>query len=365
MSVSMTELGQILQQSLAGQAPSEAQWAQLIQWELGDLNRAQTWQITSGNVRCVLEERLDWLKRIVPLHADLPLPDQPLEAYLPLYWQLWLPLALRLRADRQQQNHPLIEGFLGGQGTGKTTLTQILQRFLQVMGYHTVGLSIDDLYKTYAERQQVKAIDPRLIWRGPPGTHDIDLGIATLQSIRQAQPGQIAYLPRFDKSLHGGEGDRVDPEPVQDVDIVLFEGWFLGMRPVTPRCFEGDLPDPIFTPTDRQFAADMNERLREYLPLWDLLDRLIVLCPEDYRMSQQWRRQAEHRMKAQGKAGMSDATIDEFVTYFWKALHPEVFLPPLKTQGGWADLVIEIGSNRVPRKIYTPKISTAFTDKGV
>ncbi|HEY9877015.1 MAG TPA: glycerate kinase [Leptolyngbyaceae cyanobacterium] len=356
----MTELGQILQQFLNGQPLSEAQWAQLIHWELADLERAQAWQITPVNVRSVLDERLGWLRQVAPLHPDLPLPSQPLEIYLPLYWQLWLPLALRLRADRQQQAHPLIEGFLGGQGTGKTTLTQILQRFLQAMGYHTVGLSIDDLYKTYADRQQLKVMDPRLIWRGPPGTHDISLGIETLKSIRQTQPGQVAYLPRFDKSLHSGEGDRVAPEPVQDVDIVLFEGWFLGMRPVARTCFEGDLPDPISTSTDRQFAADMNERLRDYLPLWELLDRLVILCPEDYRMSQQWRRQAEHRMKATGKAGMSDETINEFVTYFWKALHPEVFLPPLKAQGDWVDLVIEIGTDRVPRKIYSPKTSAVL-----
>lgn len=363
--MSMTELGQILQQFLNGQALSGAQWAELVDWELADLDRAQAWKITPANVQGVLEERLDWLRRVIPLHAELPLPDQPLEVYLPLYWQLWLPLALWLRADRQQQTCPLIAGFLGGQGTGKTTLTQILQRFLQAMGYRSVGLSIDDLYKTYADRQQVKAIDPRLVWRGPPGTHDIELGIKTLQAIRQAQAKEVVYLPRFEKSLHGGEGDRVNPEPMQDIDIVLFEGWFLGMRPVEPACFEGDLPDPISTTEDCQFAADMNERLREYLPLWDLLDRLIVLCPEDYRMSQQWRRQAEHDMKAQGKAGMSDKTIDEFVTYFWKALHPELFLPPLKNQGAWVDLVIEIGTDRVPRRIYTPKTFRASTNKGL
>jgi D-glycerate 3-kinase len=351
----MTQIVQILQQSLAGEALSAAQWQQLIDWELADGQRAAAWQISADTAQASLEERLMWLHRVVPLQSALPLPPQPLDSYLPLYWQLWLPLALWLRSARQSQSQPLIQGFLGGQGTGKTTLTQVLKQLLQVMGYRTAGLSIDDLYKTYAERQQLLTADPRLIWRGPPGTHDIELAIATLSRIRQAQPGQAVPLPRFDKSLHGGQGDRVDPEPVQDIDILLFEGWFLGVRPIAPETFDQPLPLPIETPSDRQFAQDMNQQLQAYLPLWAELDRLVVLYPQDYRISQQWRRQAEHQMMAQGKTGMSDATIDEFVAYFWKALHPELFVAPLRHQGAWVDLVVEIAPNRVPLTIYAPE----------
>ncbi|MBD2257288.1 glycerate kinase [Pseudanabaena sp. FACHB-2040] len=351
----MIDVVQILEQSLAGQPIAEDQWQQLIAWELTDTRRSSAWQITPKTVREALEERLHWLHQMVPLHDRLPLPHQPLSAYLPLYWQLWLPLALQLRAARQSQSSPLIQGFLGGQGTGKTTLTQILQLLLQVMGYRTVGLSIDDLYKTYADRQQLRLIDPRLIWRGPPGTHDIDLGIATLEHLRRAQPEEAVPLPRFDKSLHGGEGDRITPEWVENVDIVLFEGWFLGVRPIEPQRFDQPLPPPIETEADRQFARDMNQQLQAYLPLWALLDRLVVLYPQDYRISQRWRRQAEHQMMAQGKAGMSDATLNQFVEYFWQALHPELFITPLCSQPDWVDLVIEIGPDRRPLRIYSPE----------
>jgi D-glycerate 3-kinase len=352
--VAMTDGVQILEQGLAGQSLTADQWQQLIAWELADAQRSAAWQITPQNAREVLEERLDWLRRVVPLHDQLPLPHQSLGTYLPFYWQLWLPLALQLKAARQQQVAPLIQGFLGGQGTGKTTLTQVLRQLLQVMGLQTAGLSIDDLYKTYAERQQLRLSDPRLIWRGPPGTHDINLGIATLEHLRRAQPGEAVPLPRFDKSLHGGEGDRVAPEWVQGIDIVLFEGWFLGARPVSPQRFDQPLPPPIESEADRQFARDMNQQLQTYLPLWELLDRLIILYPQDYRVSQRWRRQAEHQMMAQGKAGMSDATINQFVEYFWRALHPELFITPLCSQGEWTDLVVEIGADRRPVRIYSP-----------
>jgi D-glycerate 3-kinase len=191
------------------------------------------------------------------------------------------------------------------------------------MDYKAVGLSIDDIYKTYDDRQRLVQADPRLRWRGTPGTHDIDLALAAITHIRSAAAGEAVALPQFDKSLHGGEGDRVDPVWVQDVDILLFEGWFLGARPIDPAQFDR-APAPITT---------------------------------DYRLSKQWRKDAEHQMKAQGKTGMDDATIDNFVEYFWRALHPELFIPPLKRDADHVNLVVEIGSDRCPVAIYSPTLA--------
>ncbi len=346
----------LLAAHLSGTPLSAAQLAQLLAWELGDPRRAAAWGITPANGEAQLQERLHWLQALVPHHRSLPLPPAPMERYLELYWRLWLPLALTLKQARDQLSAPLIQGVLGGQGTGKTTLTLILRHLLGVMGYKAVGLSIDDIYKTYADRQLLIQADPRLRWRGPPGTHDIDLGLATLAQVRSAPREEAIALPRFDKSLHGGEGDRADPEWVQNVDILLFEGWFLGARPTDPTRFD-QAPEPIATEADRQFARDMNAQLATYLPLWDCLDRLMVLCPADYRLSKQWRKDAEHQMKAQGKTGMSDATIDAFVDYFWRALHPELFIDPLKSDGEHVNLVVEIDRDRTPRAIYAPALA--------
>lgn len=350
------DIAPLLVAHLAGTPVDAAQLQQLLDWEWADPQRAAAWGITPEHGVAQLQERLAWLQAMEPHHHSLPLPPAPMEHYLSLYWRLWLPLAITLKQARDQLNAPLIQGVLGGQGTGKTTLTLILRHLLGVMGYRAVGLSIDDLYKTYRDRQQLIQTDPRLRWRGPPGTHDIDLGLATLAHVRSAKAGEAIALPRFDKSLHGGEGDRTDPEWVQDIDILLFEGWFLGARPIALDCFD-QAPAPIDTEADRQFACDMNAQLATYLPLWDCLDRLMVLCPADYRISKQWRKDAEHQMKAQGKAGMSDATIDEFVEYFWRALHPELFIAPLKQDSEHVNLVVEIDRDRTPRAIYSPALA--------
>ncbi|MEM6403721.1 MAG: glycerate kinase, partial [Cyanobacteria bacterium P01_D01_bin.116] len=72
----------------------------------------------------------------------------------------------------------------------------------------------------------------------------------------------------------------------------------------------------------------------------------------DYRLSLEWRKQAEHQMKASGKTGMTDLEIEEFVNYFWKALHPELFIKPL-IESSSVDLVIEINSNHSFGKIFS------------
>jgi D-glycerate 3-kinase len=266
--------------------------------------------------------------------------------------KLWLPVALDLATVRRKLNRTFIQGILGGQGTGKSTLCKILQDILNYLGFSTANLSLDDLYLTLVERQALEKQDPRLDRRGPPRTHDIALGLKVIEQCRQeGNTAQIIELPRFNKSVEDGQGDRHTIfEAIKKPDILLFEGWFVGVQPIKESAFN-NCPPPIVTEEDRQFAIDNNQRLQAYVPLWSKLDSLIVLHPEDYRLSKQWRKDAEHQMIAQGQPGMTDEEIDRFVEYFWKALHPELFITPLTST---ANLVVEIKSDRSLGRIYRP-----------
>jgi D-glycerate 3-kinase len=307
------------------------------------------------------ERRWQWLQLALPqLHNFFAAQQFSDHWFVPL-WSVWLPLACQLQNwyQAEQASHPSapqIIGFLGGQGSGKTTLTTLLKCLLELQGYRVVAWSLDDLYLPYPDRLALQAQDPRLIWRGPPGTHDLALG---LQVLRQFKRGQATVaVPRFDKSCHAGAGDRAGFETLTPVDFVLFEGWCVGAQPVDPSLFEqADLPAPIETDADRRFARDMNQALGAYVPLWERLDRLIVMQLQDYRWSQQWRQQAEQQMRAQGSSGMSDAAIQAFVEYFWKALHPEIFITPLTQDSERVDLVLEIGADHLPTRVYRPRVA--------
>lgn len=332
------------------------QWQQLAaKAALADRLRAKAFGITPENVDEVIQARSHLLRSIYPAFSQFcqTTLQQPPSQMLATLWHLWLPLAIQLAAYRQAHSSPLVQGILGGQGTGKTTLGAMLSLILRYLGYRTLSLSLDDLYKTYSDRLALRKQDPRLIWRGPPGTHDVELGLKVLDRLRQPDLTTPIQIPRFDKSAWSGEGDRSEPEIVESVDIVLFEGWFVGARPINPACFDA-APPPIVTPANREFARDMNARLKDYLPLWERLDRLIVLYPTDYRLSLEWRKQAEHQMIATGKTGMTDAQIDQFVEYFWRSLHPDLFIKPLIEDPGWVDLVIEINPDRSVGAVYQP-----------
>ncbi|PZV17452.1 MAG: glycerate kinase [Pseudanabaena sp.] len=284
----------------------------------------------------------------------------PPSAILPMLWHYWLPLAQSLANQQEKIGRTFIQGLLGGQGTGKTTLGIVLKVLLQHLGKTFLSISLDDLYKTYADRQKLRDLCPEIIWRGPPSTHDVDLGIQVLQQLRDRPLGssQPIEIPRFDKSLHHGAGDRTEPEISCEADIVLFEGWFVGMRPLPISAFQNFVP-PILSESDREFALACNANLYNYLPLWEYLDHLIVLMPEDYHYSLQWRIEAENKLIATGKSGMNDREITQFVEYFWKALHPELFMPHMINRdngGAFADLVVEISRSHLPIKISNKNI---------
>ena len=346
---------EILRCCCAGNLPTIAQLEQLLARELARLPQAKAFDLDRANGFHEIKRRSQLLIVVYPELARFAeksgiVPD---ERFLVALWDLWLPLALQL-AKVRDQGGTLVQGILGSQGTGKTTLTSILSVILCHLGYSTLAISLDDLYKTYQDRQLLQQQDPRLIWRGPPGTHDVKLGIEVLDRCCQDPCQNQILVPRFDKSAYNGAGDRTDPESVEKPDIVLFEGWFTGVLPVEGTIFDNNLPSPIITQKDRLFAKDINERLKEYLPLWEKLDRLIVLYPTDYRLSKQWRKEAEQKMKASGKSGMSDAEIEDFVDYFWRSLHPELFITPLVNNPDLVDLVVEINSDRSLGKIYKP-----------
>jgi D-glycerate 3-kinase len=51
---------------------------------------------------------------------------------------------------------------------------------------------------------------------------------------------------------------------------------------------------------------------------------------------------------------MTDAQVDEFVEYFWRALHPELFITPLTKNPSLVDLVVEINGDHSVGAIYQP-----------
>lgn len=208
-------------------------------------------------------------------------------------------------------------GIQGPQGGGKTTLTRVLEGLSLGFRDRPCSVSIDDFYMTRAGQLEVSAAHPGnryLEHRGYPGTHDIALGAATL---RQLRAGTATRIPAYDKSAYDGRGDRA-PESewrlvTGPLDIVFVEGWMLGFEPVA----DSQIADPHL-----QIA---NARLAGYSAWHELIDAWVVMRAVDPDYVLSWRVEAEEKMKAAGKPGLSRADIEDYIRRF---------LPAYRTWGG-------------------------------
>jgi D-glycerate 3-kinase len=72
----------------------------------------------------------------------------PPSLIFPILWHYWLPLAQHLANQQSQIGRTFIQGLMGGQGTGKTTLGIVLEILLRHLGKTFLSISLDDLYKT-------------------------------------------------------------------------------------------------------------------------------------------------------------------------------------------------------------------------
>jgi D-glycerate 3-kinase len=241
----------------------------------------------------------------------------------------------------ESDRRPLLVGLSAPQGAGKTTLTREVGRMLEERGIRAVSLSIDDFYLTRPEQVAVAAEgNPYLRVRGLPGTHDIALGTRTLRALKLLGAGERMKIPAYDRSAFSGKGDRRPqadwPEIVGPLDVAILEGWMLGFTPVDPA-----------TIGDADFRA-VNETLAAYDAWHAELDAFIWLEPEDFTFVRTWRAEAEEKMRAEGKPGMTPEEVADFVKPYL-ACYP-VYYPGLR-QGspvGGPYLQVRIGRNRLP-----------------
>ena len=122
--------------------------------------------------------------------------------------EIVIPLAVYFNSLERKKD-PYFIGFTGGQGSGKTTLSEFVQLVLQIgFDKKTIGFSLDDIYKTPEEREEdAKNIHPLCRVRGVPGTHDIQLGLDTLDSLCSAVSSTLTSIPGV-VSIHSSTVDK-------------------------------------------------------------------------------------------------------------------------------------------------------------
>ena len=248
------------------------------------------------------------------------------------------PVAVQLAAHCSGASRPLLVGINGAQGSGKTTLSDYLCQWLvQEAGLRALSLSIDDVYLTRTERQQLAAqVHPLLLTRGVPGTHDVPLLLQTLDALGSAAGTLPVAVPRFDKArddrLPAAQWPRVQPP----LDIILLEGWCLGARPQAP----GALAAPCNAlereeDSDGRWRRYANDCLAgDYARLHQRLDRWLMLRAPSFDEVLRWRSEQERKLaagpgRAAGNRVMDEPALVRFVQHYERLTrHCLATLPP-------------------------------------
>ena len=154
----------------------------------------------------------------------------------------YIPLSEIIYKSYLKNKKTKIIGLTGGQGSGKSTISNILKIILKE-GYklNTITFSIDDFYKTLKDRKQMsKKVSGLFLTRGVPGTHDTNLLYNCLKKLKKSNFKKI-WIPKFDKSIDDRSPKKKWQKIIKMQDIVIFEGWCVGVGPQKKK----DLTIPI------------------------------------------------------------------------------------------------------------------------
>jgi len=242
------------------------------------------------------------------------------EQFLSSFKTVYLPLAKWI--ESKHEHEPVIIGINGAQGSGKSTLSKLLRLILErLFDINVLHLSIDDLYLSRSKRLSLaNSIHPMLKVRGVPGTHNVELGISILSSIKQSLNFEIK-IPVFDKAIDDLASEDQWSVMNQKVDVVLFEGWCVDAKPQP----EHELIQPVnqleaIEDTKLVWRTYVNKQLAEkYTQLFSCIDYLIMLEVPDMDSVYKWRAQQEKKLKNKlntAKQTMSESEIRQFIMYF-------------------------------------------------
>ena len=209
--------------------------------------------------------------------------------------KFYLPISKMIAKDYLKKKKTKVIGLAGGQGTGKSTISNILKIILkEAYKLETVIFSIDDFYKTLNERKKIsKKINKLFITRGVPGTHDTKMLFQCINNLKKNNFKKM-IIPKFDK----------------------------------------------YKDNKRIWRQKVNSELKkDYNKIFNLIDKLIFLKVPSFKYVFRWRLLQEKKLRITGTGNktMNDKQIENFVMYYER-----ITKHMLKTLPKTADTVISI-----------------------
>jgi len=260
-------------------------------------------------------------KRYLSFVSSQEVQSEPFYNKLGQLKNFYIPICEKIYQDFKKNKKIKIIGLTGGQGAGKSTITQIIKLILSYKyNLNVAYFSIDDFYKTLKERKKLsKNIHKLFKTRGVPGTHDTKLLEKTFSDLTKKKFKPV-LIPIFDKS----KDDRAPKKKWKKINkqphIIIFEGWCVGARPQKNK----DLIKPINILEEKEdskliWRKKVNKELKnEYSKIFNKINRLIFLKVPSFECVYKWRllQEAKLKLTSKGKKIMSIAQVRQFIMYY-------------------------------------------------
>ena len=196
-------------------------------------------------------------------------------------------------------------------GCGKTTLCSWLEAASAELGFSVAVVSLDDFYYEAEQLDQAMHGNPWQAPRGVPGSHDTDLLAASLH--HWLDSGVLEH-PCFDKSLRDGRGDRSGFKRIT-ADIVLIEGWFLGVQPWPTSLANGSASGDgsELLPQEQSYRDTVWDNLHAYRRAWQEIHSLWHFRSHQLTNTRAWKRQQNESMYRSARVRLEHSDLERFV----------------------------------------------------
>ena len=266
--------------------------------------------------------------------------------------KFYIPVSFWIENKYRQKGETLFIGFSGGQGSGKTTIAEILKIILKKFFKRNVYVSsIDDFYKTLQERKKMgNTIHPLFKTRGVPGTHDINL-MRNFFNLMKKRNFKKIKLPKFDKSKDNRLNKKYWFNIKEKPEIIILEGWCVGAKPQLNFLIKKPKNDlEKYEDKELIWRKYVNQKLKkEYKKLFMMFDHFIFMKIPNFKMVFKWRLLQEKKLRKKSylhKKIMSYNEIKRFIMFYER-----ITLQMIKDLSKSASIIMLLKNNHQIKKI--------------
>ncbi len=264
-------------------------------------------------------------------------------------WSLTFPFFSLLENYTNTIDNPIIIGFSGLPGSGKSTIGTWIDSVARDLSIDIKVISLDDFYLPGEEMDVAMNGNPWNVPRGFPGSHSLDL---LNQSLDVFLKTGILTSPTFDKSLRDGKGDRsgwCKSKP----KVLVLEGWFVGCEPVSDLKKIDTLSEDKFnlslSQNEKDYRLLIQESLVNYIEIWKKFEKIWHLKSSSFNNTILWKTHQEEEMIKLKGSGLKGDNLNDFIRMIQTSI-PQQSLSFINS-----DTTIEINQHRRIDKLTTTK----------